>query len=440
MSGISVRNWISSIADRGRELLDLPLSTPQDPFLRLATLCHDLVSQKGEARGTALAREVVRGWENLKEDDHLRFFEMMQNEFSADQAAVIAAADAYKADPNEINLAALTQASEPDRQELLRRINMAPGGTRAIVDMRNSLLNLIKTNRHLEPLNADMQHLLTSWFNRGFLELRHIDWETSASILEKLIRYEAVHEIQGWDDLRRRLADDRKCFAFFHPAMPDDPLIFVEVALVHGLADSVQALLAPEIDETAQSKANTAIFYSISNCQTGLRGISFGNFLIKQVVEELKREFPKLDQFATLSPIPGFMGWLRTRQKSDNDDAKQAADILAAMEDDSWVNDSTRADALKKPTLQLCARYLAHAKRGKSPLDPTARFHLGNGARLERLNWMGDISTKGLRQAGGLMVNYAYHLDNIERNHESLVNDGKIAVSRAVSQLAGNQG
>lgn len=438
MSGISVRSWISSIADRGRELLDLPLSTPQDPFAQLKAMCKDLVSQKGEARGTAVAREVVRMWETLPEADHLRFFEMMQNDFSANRTEVKKASEAFASDPSEANLAVLTHASEPARQELLRRINMAPGGTRAIVDMRETLLGLIKENRHLEPLDADMQHLLTSWFNRGFLELRHIDWDTSAAILEKLIRYEAVHEIKGWDDLRRRLATDRKCFAFFHPAIPDDPLIFVEVALVHGLADSVQALLAPEIDETAPEKANTAIFYSISNCQSGLKGISFGNFLIKQVVEELKREFPKLRQFATLSPIPGFMGWLRTRQKSKSDDADIAATVLAAMSDDDWIDDAEKVAELKKPAMMLCARYLATCKRGKSPLDPTARFHLGNGAQLERLNWLGDTSSKGLRQAGGMMVNYAYHLDDIERNHEALMNDGKIAVSKSVMQLTGN--
>lgn len=437
MSGISVRSWISSIADRGRELLDLPLSTPQDPFAQLAAMCKDLVSQKGEARGTAIAREVVRMWENLPDEDNLRFFQMMQNDFSADRKTVIKAAEAFAADPTEANLAVLTHASEPARQDLLRKINMAPGGTRAIVDMRETLIGLLKDNRDLEPLNADMQHLLTSWFNRGFLELRHIDWETSASVLEKLIRYEAVHEIQGWDDLRRRLATDRKCFAFFHPAIPDDPLIFVEVALVHGLADSVQALLAPEIDQKAPETANTAIFYSISNCQAGLKGISFGNFLIKQVVEELKREFPQLKQFATLSPIPGFMGWLRTRQKSKADDAEMAGTVLAGLSEENWMNDPVRVEELRKPTMTLCATYLATCKRGKSPLDPTARFHLGNGARLERLNWLGDTSDKGLRQAGGMMVNYAYHLNDIEKNHEALMNDGKIAVSKPVAQLAG---
>lgn len=303
--------------------------------------------------------------------------------------------------------------------------------------MRETLIGLLKTNRDLEPLNADIQHLLTSWFNRGFLELRHIDWDTSAAILEKLIRYEAVHEIQGWDDLRRRLATDRKCFAFFHPAIPDDPLIFVEVALVHGLADSVQALLAPEIDEKAPETAKTAIFYSISNCQAGLKGISFGNFLIKQVVEELKREFPQLKQFATLSPIPGFMGWLRTRQKSKADDADLAGQVLEGLSQDGWIDDPEKVEALRKPTVALCATYLATCKRGKSPLDPTARFHLGNGAQLERLNWLGDTSIKGLRQAGGMMVNYAYHLDDIEKNHEALMNDGKIATSKSVAQLAG---
>ncbi|HCK19747.1 MAG TPA: decarboxylase [Thalassospira sp.] len=437
MSGMSVKSWLSSIADRGRELLDLPISTPQEPLKQLGAMCRDLVSQKGEARGTAVAREVVRLWESLPEEDHLAFFEMMQNDFSADRTKVTKAAEAFAKDPSEANLAALTQASEPVRQELLRKINMAPGGTRAIVDMRETLIGVLKDNRDLEPLNADMQHLLTSWFNRGFLELRHIDWDTSAAILEKLIRYEAVHEIQGWEDLRRRLATDRKCFAFFHPAIPDDPLIFVEVALVHGLADSVQALLAPEIDEKAPETANTAIFYSISNCQAGLKGISFGNFLIKQVVEELKREFPQLKQFATLSPIPGFMGWLRTRQKSKADDAKLAGQVLAGLSEDDWINDPVKVANLKKPTLALCATYLATCKRGKSPLDPTARFHLGNGAQLERLNWLGDTSDKGLRQAGGMMVNYAYHLDDIEKNHEALMNDGKIATSKSVAQLAG---
>ncbi|MCC9625787.1 malonyl-CoA decarboxylase [Thalassospira sp. MA62] len=437
MSGISVRSWLSSIADRGRELLDLPVSTPQSQLDQLTAMCRDLVSQKGEARGTAAAREVVRLWENLPPADHLKFFEIVQNDFSADRAQVNKAAENFANDPTEANLAVLTQASEPVRQQLLRKINMAPGGTRAIVDMRETLIGLLKNHRDLEPLNADMQHLLTSWFNRGFLELRHIDWDTSASILEKLIRYEAVHEIQGWEDLRRRLATDRKCFAFFHPAIPDDPLIFVEVALVNGLADSVQALLAPKIDETAPDTANTAIFYSISNCQAGLKGISFGNFLIKQVVEELKREFPNLKQFATLSPIPGFMGWLRTRQKSKADDAKQAGMVLDGLSEDGWQDDPKKVAALKKPTLELCATYLATCKRGKAPLDPTARFHLGNGAQLERLNWLGDTSTKGLRQAGGMMVNYAYHLNDIEKNHEALMNDGKIATSKSVAQLAG---
>jgi malonyl-CoA decarboxylase len=437
MSGMSVKSWLSSIADRGRELLDLPISTPQEPLKQLGAMCKDLVSQKGEARGTAAAREVVRLWENLPEEDHLAFFRMMQNDFSADRAKVIKAAEAFAKEPTEANLAVLTQTSEPIRQELLRKINMAPGGTRAIVDMRETLISLLKNNRDLEPLNADMQHLLTSWFNRGFLELRHIDWDTSAAILEKLIRYEAVHEILGWEDLRRRLATDRKCFAFFHPAIPDDPLIFVEVALVHGLADSVQALLAPEIDEKAPDTANTAIFYSISNCQAGLKGISFGNFLIKQVVEELKREFPQLKQFATLSPIPGFMGWLRTRQKSKADDAELAGQVLDGLSEDDWIKDPVKVAKLQKPTLALCATYLATCKRGKSPLDPTARFHLGNGAQLERLNWLGDTSEKGLRQAGGMMVNYAYHLNDIEKNHEALMNDGKIATSKSVAQLAG---
>ncbi len=440
MTRVGVIDWLTGIADRGRELLDFPLSvgplsSGSERNKSLVTLCHDLASRSGEATGTALARAVAEQWQSLPAEERPTFFQALLTEFSADREAVATALARWQADPGEATLGALHQACEPKRQDLLRRINMAPDGTRAVVDMRHTLLGLLKDHPELAPIDDDLRHLLTSWFNRGFLELRRVDWRTSASVLEKLIRYEAVHAIQGWDDLRRRLAADRRCFAFFHPALDDEPLIFVEIALVNGLADSVQTLLEPGEDPGAPKTADTAIFYSISNCQDGLRGISLGNFLIKQVVEELRREMPNLKVFSTLSPIPGFVGWLRSRRKGP--EAEKAQAVLAVLDRDGWHDDAALAESIRDPMMRLCAAYLAHGRRGMAPLDPTARFHLGNGATLERLNWLGDTSPKGLRQSGGIMVNYLYRLSDIERNHEALMAEGRIAASRAVLSLAG---
>ncbi|WP_413208111.1 malonyl-CoA decarboxylase [Rhodospirillum sp. A1_3_36] len=435
MTRVGVIDWLTGIADRGRELLDFPLSQGSDRERTLLGLCHDLASRSGEATGTALAREVAAQWHLLPKGDRPAFFRALLDEFSVDAKALEAAIARWREAPDEAALTALHQAAEPARQDLLRRINMAPDGTEAVVDMRLALLGLLKDHPDLAPLDDDLRHLLSSWFNRGFLELRRIDWRTSASVLEKLIRYEAVHEIDGWDDLRRRLAADRRCFAFFHPALEDEPLIFVEIALVKGLASSVQALLEPGEDPDAPKTADTAIFYSISNCQEGLRGISLGNFLIKQVVEELRREMPNLKTFSTLSPIPGFVGWLRSRRKGA--EAEKAKALLAVLDQDGWQEDTALAESIREPMTRLCAAYLYHGRRGKAPLDPTARFHLGNGATLERVNWLGDTSAKGLRQSGGMMVNYLYRLSDIERNHEALMAEGKVAASRAVLSLAG---
>ena len=291
--------------------------------------------------------------------------------------------------------------------------------------------------QELKLLDADLRHLFASWFNRGFLELRRIDWQSPAAVLEKLIAYEAVHEIKGWDDLRRRLAPDRRCFAFFHPALPGEPLIFVEVALVQGLATAMPPLLARETDEeTARAqaaRADTAIFYSISNCQNGLRGISFGNFLIKQVVEELKAEFPQLKRFSTLSPVPGFRQWLDKRLENGSDpDAAQ----LPQLESDGWWNDPAQNETLREPLLRLCARYLT--RRPSIRIDPVARFHLGNGARLERVNWLGNNTARGIQESFGIMVNYLYDHDSIENNHEAFFRDGTIVRSPEVDTLLEN--
>jgi malonyl-CoA decarboxylase len=278
--------------------------------------------------------------------------------------------------------------------------------------------------------------LFASWFNRGFLELRRIDWQSPAAVLEKLIAYEAVHEIHGWDDLRRRLAPDRRCFAFFHPVLADEPLIFVEVALVEGLATAVQPLLSHDTDENVRraqaERADTAIFYSISNCQDGLRGVSFGNFLIKQVVEELQAEFPGLKRFSTLSPVPGFRRWLG---QPTADGRNRGADLLPEAETDGWWNDPARSAKLRPELMRLCAHYLTRPSLSGSRTDPVARFHLGNGARLERINWLGDTAPRAIAESFGIMVNYLYDHDSIEDNHEHFVRGDAIVRSHDVDTL-----
>ena len=346
-------------------------------------------------------------------------------------------AQAYLSSPDTAAVARLQRAVESPRHEFFRRLNLAPGATAQIVAMRRDLL--AADDPTLASLDRDLMHLLASWFNRGFLVLRPIDWHTPAVILEKIIAYEAVHEIQGWDDLRRRLDPaDRRCFAFFHPSLIDEPLIFVEVALMSDMPDSIQSLLreAPKNGELT-AKPTTAVFYSISNCQEGLRGISFGNFLIKQVVEDLVKERASLKTFATLSPVPGFADWLGEVLADESTALVTPAEgeRLRILEDPAWI-DTAAAEPLKPVLLRLAAYYFLHAKTAEGhPIDPVARFHLGNGARLERINWQGDISPKGLREAHGLMCNYRYELKDIERNHEAYVNDGTVAASRHVHAL-----
>jgi malonyl-CoA decarboxylase len=451
------RVW-SSIADRGRRFAILPAASLR-PAERARKLAEALTSARGEASGAATARELHAVLTLLEAPQRLEFYRYVAMHFLPDGAALSAAAHHYLAEPGAASAALLAEAAEPPRQELLRRMNTSPGGTAMLVAMRKEILGLLKANPALTPLDSDLRHLLASWFNRGFLELRRIDWNTPAAVLDKLIAYEAVHEIQGWEDLRRRLAPDRRCFGFFHPALPGEPLIFVEVALVSGLAGSVQALLARDMDEAEQraraAQADTAIFYSISNCQDGLRGISFGNFLIKQVVEELRTELPQLTQFSTLSPIPGFAGWLREQLATPERinpcvSAEERAALLvasseAAAEDDGallskalaksgwWQNELS--EALRGPLLKLGARYLTSVRPGRGPLDPVARFHLGNGARLERINYLGNPAARGMQESHGLMVNYLYDIATIEANHEAFVRDEAIARSEAVDAL-----
>jgi malonyl-CoA decarboxylase len=406
------------------------------PLDRAKQLAATLLSERGEASGALVARELHQVLRILDGSDRHGFQRYLASEFQPDTAALRAAAERYLADTSAEAAAALAQAADPPRQELLRRMNMAPGGTGALVAMRSELAAHLRSEPELKLLDADLKHLFASWFNRGFLELRRIDWQSPAAVLAKLIAYEAVHAIKGWDDLRRRLAPDRRCFAFFHPALPGEPLIFVEVALVEGLATAVAPLLSQDSDEetagTQAARVDTAIFYSISNCQDGLRGVSFGNLLIKQVVEELQAEFPQLKRFSTLSPIPGFRRWL-TQRLADGSDPDAAQ--LTELEGQSWWQDPARSEKLRPALMRLCATYLTRRPSPGNRIDPVARFHLGNGARLERINWLGNTELRAIQESFGIMVNYLYDHDSIEDNHEAFVRDGTIVRSPDVDAL-----
>src|ERR1700722_9930607 len=414
---------------------DLSNSKPE-PIDHAKQLARTLLSERGEASGAQVARELHDVLSALAADDRHHFQRYLATGFQPDKSALRTAAERYLAGTTAEAAAALAQAADPPRQELLRRMNMAPGGTGALVAMRSDLTAHLHDEPELKLLDADLRHLFASWFNRGFLELRRIDWQSPAAVLEKLIAYEAVHEIKGWDDLRRRLAPDRRCFAFFHPALAGEPLIFVEVALVRGLAPAITPLLAGETDEeAAQARAacaDTAIFYSISNCQDGLRGMSFGNFLIKQVVEELQAELPQLKRFSTLSPAPGFRRWLMQRlaEGSDPDTA-----LLPELAREGWWHDLAQSEKLRPTLMRLCTLYLTQPQSPGSRIDPVARFHLGNGARLERINWLGNVAPRAIQESFGIMVNYLYDHDSIEDNHEAFVREGTIVRSPEVDAL-----
>ena len=396
-------------------------------------LAATLLSERGEASGALLARELHQVLRALDVGDRHEFQRFLATEFRPDKAALRAAAQRYLADDTAEAAAALAQAADPPRQELLRRMNMARGGTGALIAMRSEINARLGAEPELKLLDADLRHLFASWFNRGFLELRRIDWQSPAAVLEKLIAYEAVHAIKGWDDLRRRLAPDRRCFAFFHPALPGEPLIFVEVALVKGLAGSMAPLLSQDMQEDASMalRADTAIFYSISNCQDGLRGVSFGNFLIKQVVEELHAEFAQLQCFSTLSPVPGFRRWLMQHLAEEgNPDAA----LLPELAREGWWQHQERSESLRAALMRLCATYLTLPALPGNRIDPVARFHLGNGARLERINWLGNTELHAIQESCGIMVNYLYDQDRIEDNHEAFVR-GSIVRSAEVDAL-----
>ncbi|MBN9443898.1 malonyl-CoA decarboxylase [Bosea sp. (in: a-proteobacteria)] len=427
-----------NVADRGRALIGF------ERFLgkgarSIDRLCEDLLSGRGEASGMALAQAVLEAWQRLDKPGRLAFFNLLKERFGPDPEALDKAIERYREAPDAAAIAALHLASEPRRQELLRRLNLAPEGTHVLVQMREALFEAIEVEPDLKAVDTDFRHLFGSWFNRGFLVLRRIDWRTPANVLEKIIRYEAVHEIQGWDDLRRRLEPaDRRCFAFFHPQLVDDPLIFVEVALTTAIPHSIGELLEPERDVLPAQQATTAVFYSISNCQEGLRGISFGNFLIKQVAEDLKRELPGLDTFVTLSPVPGFARWLAgiAAEPGDFRLGNEERSELARPAGETISLDELTKARRDKLLGQMAAQYLLRARTSSGRvIDPVARFHLGNGARLERINVGGNLSARGLRESHGVMVNYRYDLAEIETNHEAFATRDTVVASSSVRKL-----
>src|SRR5262247_3810360 len=434
---------LQAITERGRALIDRAGARRESSAARsenLIELCEELLSRRGEASGVALAREILTRYAQLTTGPRIAFFEALAVRFGPSQERLAAAIEDWRRDPSEETTAELHEAAESRRQELFRRINLAPGGTAGLVDMREQLLDAMAHRDDLAAVDADFVHLFSSWFNRGFLVLRRIDWATPAIILEKIIRYEAVHRIRGWDDLRRRIdPPDRRCYAFFHPALVDDPLIFVEVAIERDIPGAIAPILASGRQHFVEpDKARIAVFYSISNCQRGLSGVSFGNFLIKQVVEEVCRELPKLTTFVTLSPVPTFARWLAKELKNENSQAISASDrvVLELMERPHWWTDPEIFSKLEDPLMRVAAWYFLRARNQRgTPIDPVARFHLGNGARLERINWLADTSDRAITQGHGLMVNYLYDLDDIEKNHEAYAEGRTVVASNAVQRL-----
>ena len=396
----------------------------------LPQLLTKIMGRTGEVSAMVIARTVLDRYKSFDAPQRLQFFQILEQQFNADPDKVRQAYQAYEQQPDSQHLQTLFETAEPRRLELFRRLNQTAGATHDLVAMRTDLLAILKDHPELAAVDRDFVWLFSSWFSRSFLVLQNINWSTSAAILERIIRYEAVHEIRDWNDLRRRIQPaNRRCFAFFHPALVDEPLIFVEVALSNRIPRSIQAILKDEVDDSAPEDFDTATFYSISNCQSGLKNISFGNFLIKQVVEELRSEFPAMKRFVTLSPLPGFRRWLEAK---DTDDSPAVKALRTAYQQQA---DDEAGEGESLVLQQLAAHYLLNARSGRYPKDPVARFHLGNGARIHQLNPDADDSNNGRAQSLGMMVNYLYDLRSIERNHEQYMGEGKIDCSPEILKL-----
>lgn len=406
-------------ASAGADATERALSRPAPE--RIEAACNVLMGRIGDASRVAVAQQALAAYGDLDAAGRQQFFELLRDRYGVEADQIRSAYAAWDSDPSPATVAQLFRHTEPKRQALLRNLNLAPGATKQLVQMRADLLEAIRKDRSLAPVDEDFAHLFVSWFNRGFLTMRVIDWNTSAAILERIMAYESVHPMAGWEDLRRRLAqEDRRLYAFFHPSTGDEPLIFVEVALTQGIPQTIGAILTAPVPD-APIEADTAVFYSINNSLAGLKGVSFGNFLIKQVAADLSRDLPQLKTFVTLSPAPGFAGWLA--EQTD----PRAVKLRGALEAGNWRDDAALVRQLHPEVEAIAARYFVEARKGDRPVDPVARFHLGNGASAHRLNWPADLSPAAMKRAHGLMINYLYELGAIEAQHERYVRDGHVA-------------
>lgn len=437
-----INRLIDSVTDKGKELLNAEDPARIGGKYTLAEDCNALLSYRGDATALAMAQQIHNRYSNASEEEKIDFFAHLSTHFSPDFDEISTLASTLSHEHSSDAYKQLLNSIKGGRQMLFELLNIPGTGTQALVKMRTELLNLLPEHPEFAVVDVDLKYTLETWFNRGFLEFREINWNTSADVLEKLISYEAVHEIQDWADLKRRLTGDRSCFAFFHPALLDDPLIFVQVAFTEEISDRIDPFINHEQPVTSSSSTNTAIFYSISNCQTGLRGISFGNFLIKQVVQQIQKERPQITRFSTLSPVPGLTRAIRKNYITEDTLHQIAGPLLPSLQKryadmpliELICDRYNRLDESHDDTVsfmnELGVYYLTQLKHGIEPYDPVARFHLSNGASIYRINPFGNRKEYGLKSSAGLMVNYLYDLERVEMNHESFKKNGAIDIHR----------
>ncbi|WP_415315686.1 malonyl-CoA decarboxylase domain-containing protein [Candidatus Pelagibacter sp. Uisw_137] len=425
---------ISSIADAGQKLFSIK-NIKKNDLESIISLCDDLISHKGAAFGITVARDITELYQSLSPENKILFFKKINDKYKPSFTKVNEVIENYTKSQNEKTLSDLFKVSEGKRRELFRRMNMAPNGTAIIVALREDLIRILKDNKELSELDNDLRHLFRAWFNPGFLKLTKITWDTKAAVLEKIIKYERVHQIKDMNELKRRLGEDRRFFSYFHPALEDEPIIFVQVALTKGLGKSIQELMKPTDNE--EKSYDTATFYSISNCQEGLSRVTLGNFLIKRVVYEIQEELPHIKNFGTLSPIPGFADWFayldETKIKNILGDLKDQ-DAIFLKSQDLKLGDS-RIVRNKEAIIKLAAHYIVNEKNAKGlPVNDVSRFHLGNGAIVYDIVVNANISETGFKRSYGVMVNYLYELKNIEKNHEEYMNNNKVIVSDKIKK------
>ena len=425
----NLRQIISSIADAGKQLFNKK-DIKKNDLDSILSLCDDLISNKGAAFGITVARDITELYQTLSIDNKILFFKSINEKYRPSFTKVNEAIDVYKNSQNEKTLSDLFKVSEGKRRELFMRMNMAPNGTSIIVSLREDLLRILKENRDLVSLDEDLKHLFKSWFNPGFLKLKKITWETKAAILEKIIKYERVHHMKDMNELKRRLGEDRRFFSYFHPALEDEPIIFVQVALTNGLGRSIQEITKQSSGD--EKKYDTATFYSISNCQEGLSRVTLGNFLIKRVVYEIQEELPHIKNFGTLSPIPGFVDWFSYLEESKIKNILgniKNQDVMFLKSKDLKIGDKRIIDN-KEAIIKLVSHYIVNEKNSDGlPVNDVSRFHLGNGAIVEDIIINANISDIGFKRSFGVMVNYLYELKNIEKNHEEYMNKKKVILS-----------